>query len=330
MESRTEKATLPNPPSQQNPTENNPSKPPQTPQETPTDPKTLQHSTAYSSNKIEPENGNDDTDNLNKNSSEDFSAVSDFIQKNVDKIVQFQYQNCKTVDEVKAKMAEKEAHEAERKKIEKFARENNIPSVETYNFDTFDEFKAAWKKKSANKMRDLIKSAQIPKIFSVVRATDFKVTDKNRETAQTAIKCITENSGLYLYGECGTGKTMLASIIANERAEHLKSSMFIGAVDIFHELNPFSSDSRTAHNRKDIIKNTPCLIIDDLGAEKPSDWTKQTLFEIIDFRYRENLQTIITSNFNINELKSRLSDYEGNRIIRRIKAICKLTELNHF
>lgn len=189
------------------------------------------------------------------------------------------------------------------------------------------------KKKLAEETKrrsDLIKSAKIPKIFNAARAVNFIITDKNEFTAKTAIKSITNNDGLYIYGECGTGKTMLASIIANERAELFKPSMFISAVDIFQELNPYSSDSKTAAYRKSVIKNTPCLIIDDLGAEKPSDWTKQTMFELIDFRYREKLQTIITSNFNINELASRLSEYEGKRIIRRIKVICNLVELNHF
>ena len=185
-------------------------------------------------------------------------------------------------------------------------------------------------KEKKMRLADLIKSAKIPKIFSDVRAKDFKMSAKNEHSAQIAIKAITENNGLFIYGDCGTGKTMLSSVIANERAELFKPSLFIGAVDIFQELNPYSSDSKTAANRKMLVKNSPCLIIDDLGAEKPSDWTKQTLFEIIDYRYRENLQTIITSNFNIDELKTRLSEYEGSRIIRRIKSICKLIRLEHY
>lgn len=180
------------------------------------------------------------------------------------------------------------------------------------------------------KLQDLIRSAKVPKIFMNVRAKDFKMTVRNEHAAKIAISAINDNNGLFIYGECGTGKTMLASVIANERAENLKQSLFIGAVDVFHELNPYSSDSRTAANRKAVVKSSPCLIIDDLGAEKPSDWTKQTLFEIIDYRYRENLQTIITSNFNISELKTRLSEYEGSRIIRRIKSICSLVELEHY
>ena len=128
---------------------------------------------------------------------------------------------------------------------------------------------------------------------------------------------------------------MLASIIANERAERDKSSIFLRTVDILHELNPFFNQDKTETSRKrNLILKIPCLIIDDLGAEKPSDFTRATLFDILDFRMNENLQTIITTNFNITELQKRLNSKEelnlSEKIIRRIKTTCKLIELNHF
>ena len=179
------------------------------------------------------------------------------------------------------------------------------------------------------KTMELIKSANIPKIFRNKRATDFKITSRN-EIATQCMKAIRNNSGFYIYGECGTGKTLLASIIQNERAQLLKSSMFICATDIFQELNPYNGNQDEAMNKRRIIKNTPCLIIDDLGAEKATDWTKQTLFDILNYRYNEELQTIITSNFSLEELKKRLSEYEGARIIRRIKEMCEVIELKNY
>lgn len=234
--------------------------------------------------------------------------VSDINQIKI--LRKFLYEDCQTVAEVQAACIKRN------KQLEEYRQQ---------------ETKQKYLRKKYH-LQELIKSAKIPKIFSSNRAKDFKLTENNSEAAKQAIQAITNNKGLYIYGECGTGKTMLASIIANERAELLKPSAFIGAVDIFQELNPFANDSQTAATRKHIIKTTECLIIDDLGAEKPSDWTKQTLFEIVDFRYRENLQTIITSNFSVERLMSegRLKDYEGKRIIRRIKAICNLIELAHY
>lgn len=240
----------------------------------------------------------------------DFNLDETLAKLEIPKIMKSFFQNCTSEEEVV------QAYEKREETLKKIHREDQQRKFE-------EEIK---------RRQDIIKSAKIPKIFSTTKASDFKITDNNENAAKTAIDAITNNAGIFLYGECGTGKTMLASIIANERATLFKSSMFIGAVDIFQELNPYSSDGRIAATRKSILKNSPCLIIDDLGAEKPSDWTKQILFEIIDFRYRENLQTIITSNFSVNALLSngRLTEYEGKRIIRRIKSICDIIELKHF
>lgn len=181
------------------------------------------------------------------------------------------------------------------------------------------------------RIQSLIKTAKIPKRFKNIRAEDFVTTDNNRETVKLALESILNNEGLFIYGACGTGKTMLTSIIINERANRNKASTFICATDIFNELNPFvNEDSRIARTKRQLIKNAPCLVIDDLGAEKTSEWTNTTLFDIINYRYNENLQTIITSNFSLDEIGHRVNGYEGERLIRRIKAICKVTELKPY
>lgn len=177
------------------------------------------------------------------------------------------------------------------------------------------------------KIGNIIKSARIPKIFSEMRLENFRITGNNKNAIE-CLKAITNNHGFYIYGECGTGKTLLVSIIANERAERFKNSTFICATDIFKELNVFNNENQAAvMNKFHLIRTTPCLIIDDLGVENATPFTQRTLFDILNYRYNENLQTIITSNFTLEKLQSRMGDYEGRRIIRRIKAICREIEL---
>lgn len=199
-----------------------------------------------------------------------------------------------------------------------------------------------WRNDFEKRTQELIKSAKIPTRFRNKLAKDFIVTESNQNVIE-CLKAVRNNQGFYIYGECGTGKTLLASIIQNERAHQLKSSAFICATDIFSELNPFNSNAENVINKLNLLKTTPCLIIDDLGVEKPTDRVKQNLFDIINYRYNEELQTIITSNFSLEELALRISganraegkrqkiaDYEGDRIIRRIKAICSVIELQHY
>lgn len=192
------------------------------------------------------------------------------------------------------------------------------------------------------RIAEIIKTSKVPKIFRDKSKKDFIITERNENVVQ-CLKAINNNQGFYIYGECGTGKTLLASIIQNERAHQLKNSAFICATDIFHELNPFNSNNEEVARKLSLLKNTPCLIIDDLGVEKPTDRVKQNLFDIINYRYNEELQTIITSNFSLEELGARISgispaeigkkkvaDYEGNRIIRRISAICSVIKLERY
>lgn len=278
------------------------------------------------------ESGNTDDDDVNI--IEDFADVKDFIAT-IDEAIRFRYEKCATIAEVKAKMAETKKREVERAKIAEFAQLHNLPYVDVSSFENLEELKKWWRKKQADKTKTLIKSAQIPKIYTFVRANDFIINSKNKSTAEIAIKCITDNKGLFIFGECGTGKTMLASIIANERAERNKSSVFIRAVDIFYELNPFFAQDKQAPIRKrTLMQTTPCLIIDDLGAEKPSDFTRATLFDVLDHRMNGNLQTIITTNFNIDQLEQRMNSKEelqlSKKIIRRITSTCQIVELKHF
>ena len=237
--------------------------------------------------------------------------------KHIEKIYNENYSDVKNLEDLKQRI--KIQRERKEKFNEKYREEEKIKKI----------------KERKRQLQNIIKSAQTPKIFSDVRARDFKITDNNRDTAKIAVQSIKKNDGLFIYGECGTGKTMLACIIANERAELLKSSLFIRAVDIFHELNPFFSQNKfETINKRNLVLTIPCLIIDDLGAEKPSDFTRATLFDILDYRMNEELQTIITTNFNIEELKKRINVKEelnlSEKIIRRITATCKLVELKHF
>jgi len=57
------------------------------------------------------------------------------------------------------------------------------------------------------------------------------------------------------------------------------------------------------------------LALDDLGAEKPSDWVCDILFQIIDERYGALRPTIFTSNLSLGELSDRLSERIADRIL---------------
>jgi DNA replication protein DnaC len=71
------------------------------------------------------------------------------------------------------------------------------------------------------------------------------------------------------------------------------------------------------------LTKIPVLILDDLGAEKASEWVAETLYILIDDRYGNMKPTVFTSNYSPSELAERL----GDRIVSRIMEMCRIIEI---
>lgn len=177
-------------------------------------------------------------------------------------------------------------------------------------------------RRQSEKAAKLMRRAGIPDRYKNIRAgVDFEVTAGNRRAVEAAVRCIDDAAGLYVFGAAGVGKTMLVSIIANERARQGKPSLFVTVPDMLEELREFDNPDRRAA-KLSLLYETPCLIIDDLGAERATPWVAESLFRVFNARYNAELQTIVTSNFSLEKISSRLPDYAGERVVRRIAACC--------
>ncbi|MDI6815297.1 MAG: ATP-binding protein, partial [Dehalococcoidales bacterium] len=79
---------------------------------------------------------------------------------------------------------------------------------------------------------------------------------------------------LILVGPSGCGKTHLAAAIANERLSQGQPVFFITTPDLLaHLRSTFSPDSEIPYDEFfDQVRNTPLLILDDLGAQTSTPW----------------------------------------------------------
>lgn len=172
----------------------------------------------------------------------------------------------------------------------------------------------------------ILSKSCIPKRYKNKTFADFKITENNK-TATTAIN--KPSDSYYIFGEYGTGKTFLSSLIGQEIIRtKLSSVLFTTATNLIFVLNPYRKETSENGEQKEPITrqqiyNSNLLIIDDIGVENTNTFNQSILFDIINHRYNENLQTIFTSNFNIIDLQKRLKSYEGGRIGRRITEMCK-------
>jgi len=134
-----------------------------------------------------------------------------------------------------------------------------------------------------------------------------------------------ENMGFLFYGPPGIGKTYLTFCIANKL---LKNFVPVIAISTIGLLNRIKETYKKYGQEGEIevinsLKNASLLILDDLGAENDTDWTKAKIYEIIDSRYRTRKPMIVTTNLSIEQLKLKLQSEDGvNRTFDRLLEIC--------
>lgn len=181
------------------------------------------------------------------------------------------------------------------------------------------------------KIERQIVSAHVPKQYRNSAWCDYKRTNANNAAIQFARKSLEDGSSLFLQGKCGTGKTFLAAIVANESIKLGKNVIFSTAPEILADIkSTFDGNNAETAQILKTIKEIPVLVIDDFGAETATKWTAEQFFVIVNYRYNEELQTIFTSNHSLEKIKERfnnVSEETGTRIVARIKAMCKCAEI---
>lgn len=123
--------------------------------------------------------------------------------------------------------------------------------------------------------------------------------------------------GMIFWGNVGRGKTFTAACIANQLIENNVPVMMTSFAKIVDDI--FSIQDKAAYFKE--FNRYKLLIIDDLGAERQTDYAMEQVYKVIDDRYKNNLPMIITTNLTINELKAP-KKVEYSRIYDRILEKC--------
>lgn len=172
------------------------------------------------------------------------------------------------------------------------------------------------------------------------RMKDIDITDKKRQDVICYLDDFFENYspsknniGLYLHGSFGSGKSFLVSALLNELHEKKKASVCM--IYFPEALRTLKDDWDNFGSKMEYLKSVDILLIDDIGAEKVTEWGRdEVLGTILQARMDNQLSTFFTSNLNIKELESHLalsnkSDdlVKARRIIERIKQLTNDIEL---
>lgn len=130
-----------------------------------------------------------------------------------------------------------------------------------------------------------------------------------------------KRENLLLYGPQGTGKTGLAWSMIRALIEGQQLPCRIAPWPEALEVMKDSFRRAFPTNEMMSLKRVPVLVLDDVGAERPTEWARQQLLLLVDYRMLHKLPTIFTSNFDPDALAERLGHDDpivGDRIVSRM------------
>ena len=172
-------------------------------------------------------------------------------------------------------------------------------------------------------------SAVIPKRFRDV-SFELAANDGIEPNVIAAVRRFTETideqldqgRGLWLMGDVGTGKTTLAMIVSKAAVEAGRSVAIYSMPRLLARIRRTYDAERGEDSYLeffDRLTSVDLLHLDDLGAEKRSDWVLEQLYAIVDERYQSQRSMIVTSNQDYGQLKAEI----GDRVVSRLTEMCE-------
>ena len=181
-------------------------------------------------------------------------------------------------------------------------------------------------KNAADRLANKLGAALIPTRFRDRSFEGYKATEPKQIKALTICREYAENFAehfkagrcLLLLGNVGTGKTHLATAIANHVMRTTTATAVYRTVGGILQHIKGSYDRESGYSEADAFAayTTPSLlIIDEVGATKPTEFELASLFNIINARYEEQMPTVIISNLPPKSLPEAL----GERCVDRLR-----------
>lgn len=136
-------------------------------------------------------------------------------------------------------------------------------------------------------------------------------------------KALRDGYGLVLYGKPDQGKTYLCGCIANMVIDEGYTVAMLTVPGLVAE----TKGSGDAGEWMRDVKGCDLLILDDLGAERDTTFSRETLYRVIDTRYMSRKPMIVSTNLSLETLTNPGSLYDW-RIFNRILERCLPVEVN--
>ena len=166
---------------------------------------------------------------------------------------------------------------------------------------------------------------------------DVYVDDKSRKDILKKMKEFKDSylngekpKGIYLYGSFGAGKSYLISALFNDLAQKDIKSVIVHVPELIRSIK--DSFDKDYSDRFDEVMNAELLLLDDIGAEYLTPWSRDEVLEpILQYRMDQELPTFFTSNYSNKEIEEHFTingeKLKAKRIIERINQVSTPIEL---
>lgn len=198
-------------------------------------------------------------------------------------------------------------------------------------------------RKKLRQVQRLFAQSDVPKKYLWKFLDDFKEgTEDGRpvEGAQelkaiimsqveTHLRGETPRQGILFWGDPGNGKTMLSCILLNELMFRcgIPGKFLDLSLQYFEKLRSTYNEESARYGQTweilETLSTVPCLVIDDFGVQRNTDWEQEMLYNLVDTRYENERLTLVTTNRPLEEIKG----LHGGRIYSRLLEMCRIVHV---
>ncbi|HEY0426671.1 MAG TPA: ATP-binding protein [Pyrinomonadaceae bacterium] len=184
---------------------------------------------------------------------------------------------------------------------------------------------------------NLLEKARLPKRYFECHFHNYRPMNPTQERAlkfatTIAMQFPAVERGLLFMGTVGVGKTHLAVSILKGLTERGFSCLFYEFGALLKEIQDSYNPNTQSSELKILspVLDAEILVLDEIGASKPTDWVRDTMAHIINTRYNDKKLTIFTTNYLDDRRADReetLEDRIGVRLRSRLFEMCKTVVL---
>lgn len=184
--------------------------------------------------------------------------------------------------------------------------------------------------RAKKKIEAVLANSQIPVRYSEMSLNNYEIRANKGLDVLMHMNVLGEKEnglGAFICGSTGVGKTHLAVGALRKCMDDGKSGVFVNAPELMSKLRGTQRGQGSEEEIMQALEECDVLVIDDLGAERPTDFVGECLYRLVNSRYVNRRITVITSNYSPSQLIERLG-MQGQRICSRVSEMCKLFRLD--